>query len=81
MIQAKQRASLLHYLCNYILQKYQTKDGEIIEKNNVFILYIFNNMFYFLPILRFMSTGAGLLPVLCETTFDCFNEGEGPREE
>lgn len=56
MIQAKQRASLLHYLCNYILQKYQTKDGEIIEKNNVFILYIFNNMFYFLPILRFMST-------------------------
>jgi hypothetical protein len=31
--------------------------------------------------LRFISIGTGLLPVLCETTFDCFDEGEGPREE
>lgn len=38
------------------------------------------HVYFLLPVLRFTSTGHGFLPLRFKAPFDCFNEGERPRE-
>ena len=61
--------------------KKRKRGKEIKNKNRNHPFNVSKQVYFLLPVLRFMSTGAGCLAVRCETLFDCFLEGEGPREE